>query len=174
MYSSASLLPSAGATPSRRPCGDRARRPTLHRGDGGVHPARHGAVLPRGYRSRRGGRPAVCRPPSRPALPGGMPPGTVGLAPHATGRFPGTRWRVHDAGGGAVTLECLGAQAGPRVLRGHPYTGTVAVAPTTDRDAQGRTGRRPRSRLCATRSGAWTPSTSCGSWMGGPMTARWG
>ena len=63
--------------------------------------------------------------------------GTVGLAPHATGRFPGTRWRVHDAGGGAVTLECLGAQAGLRVLRGHPDTGTVAVAPTTDRDGTG-------------------------------------
>lgn len=63
--------------------------------------------------------------------------GTVGLAPHTTGRYTGTRWRVHGAGGGAVTLKCLAAQAGPRFLDGRTDTGTVDLAPTTDRAVRG-------------------------------------
>jgi hypothetical protein len=63
--------------------------------------------------------------------------GSVGLAPHTRRPFSGTRWRVVNAGNGAVALECRGDVEGPRWLDGRTADGSVGLAPNRNRPFTG-------------------------------------
>ncbi|SDN48834.1 hypothetical protein SAMN05660642_04934, partial [Geodermatophilus siccatus] len=62
-------------------------------------------------------------------LDGVTPNGSVILSLNTSGS--GSRWRVHDAGGGGIHLECLGDQPGPRWLDGVTGNGSVVLSPDT-------------------------------------------
>ena len=70
-------------------------------------------------------------------LDGRTADGTVGLAPHLSPNFAGTKWRVVRAGPGVVALKCLGDIQGPRWLDGRTVDGTVGLAPNTNRPFTG-------------------------------------
>ena len=57
--------------------------------------------------------------------------GSVRLAPSTSAPSAGTRWRVGDGGGGAITLECLDLSPGSHFLNGRMPDSTVGLAPST-------------------------------------------
>jgi hypothetical protein len=80
-------------------------------------------------------------------LDGRTQDGTVGLAPHTTGVFTGTRWEVFRQPGtdtadwgveNRISLHCLGKEPGKRWLDGRTQSsGTVGLAPSNEAQFSG-------------------------------------
>ena len=70
-------------------------------------------------------------------LDGRTSDGSVGLAPKLTPKFSGTKWKVFNAGGSAISLQCLGAVDGPRWLDGRTSNGTAGLAPNRNKPFTG-------------------------------------